>query len=185
MTESSAAAKTTIDERLENIFTQLLGVYERQAQERQLLIKEKEELSKLVSMLVNQTKEIGQYEEGIRKRIQSSIKESAAEATKSIEHSIADNVIKKIDTSCAIIDALIQSYQNEKSKISIKIIAVSILCSVLTGLLSALIVLPKPTLPLTSEQMVYLQQGKALNNLWPKLSQVEKDRLKKLADNQE
>ena len=34
--------KQTVDERLENVFRQLLDLYERHAQERQLIIKEKE-----------------------------------------------------------------------------------------------------------------------------------------------
>lgn len=82
--------KPALDERLENIFRQLLDLYERHAQERQLMIKEKEELARLVQLLVSQTKEIGQYEQGIRKRIQDCIKDAADVALQSIELKMVD-----------------------------------------------------------------------------------------------
>jgi len=43
--------------------------------------------------------------------------------------------------------------------------------------------MPTPTSPLTSEQVTYLQQGKSLSDVWPKLSQAEKNKLKMLSEN--
>jgi hypothetical protein len=80
-----------IDERLENIFRQLLDLYERHAQERQLMLTEKEELLRLVQLLVAQTKEIGQYEQGIRKRIQDCIKSAADTSMQLVEQRIINN----------------------------------------------------------------------------------------------
>jgi hypothetical protein len=180
MSESSIA-KTTIDERLENVFRQLLDMYERHAQERQLIIKEKEELSKLTHLLINQTKEIGQYETGIRKRIQDSIKESANVAMQEIGISVADKsgqAIHKIDKSCASIEDVINRFRCEKSQSAWKIIGMSMTSSVFAALLTVWLLIPKPTLPLSSEQISYLQEGQMLTQMWPKLTMQEQDRLK-------
>lgn len=79
MNESAINTAVT-EEQLENIFRRLLDLYERHTQERQIFIKEKEELTNLIQLLVNQTKEIGKYETGIRKRIQDEIRNAASTA---------------------------------------------------------------------------------------------------------
>lgn len=184
MTESTVEQQNT-DDRLKDTFRRLMELYERHAQERQLIVKEQEEVNRLVQLLVNQTKEIGQYEEGIRKRIQSCINESATEAVKSIETTIIESARNKIDETHTAINVLIQSAQAEKlqSPPPFRFMSITIACSVLTGLFAAWILIPKPTLPLTSQQVVYLQQGKALNEIWPKLSRAERDKLKMLSEN--
>lgn len=100
-----ANTKSTIDERLENIFRQLLDLYERHAQERQSMIKEKEELVRLVQLLVAQTKEVGQYEQVIRKLIQECIKEAADAAVQSIE-------LKMTDTNSSLVEQFHQSIRS-------------------------------------------------------------------------
>ena len=170
-----------VTSRLEKIFYQAIDLIERQTQERSLIAKDKEDVSNLVSLLISQTKEIGQYEEGIRKRIQASIKESAIEAVKSIEATVMDRALKNIDERYAEIDRLIKSAQNEKSQSKLKFTITTIACGVLTGLFTVWILMPKAILPLTGEQLTYLQQGKALSEIWPKLSQAEKDKLKLLS----
>lgn len=99
-----ANTKSTIDERLENIFRQLLDLYERHAQERQLMIKEKEELVRLVQLLVAQTKEVGQYEQGIRKRIQDCIKDASEAAMQSIEQKMIEKSGQSIERLNQVVD---------------------------------------------------------------------------------
>jgi hypothetical protein len=180
-----AVAKQNIDERLENVFRQLLDLYERHAQERQIIIKEKEELSKLTHLLVNQTKEIGQYETGIRKRIQDCIKDSSEVAIREIEKSVADKssqavaqLLHKIDNSFASIEDLIKHFRHEKWPSAWKTIGIAIMGSVITALLIVWLFMPKPTLPLSNEQLSYLQEGQMLAQMWPKLTKQEQARLK-------
>jgi hypothetical protein len=182
----AAVVKQPVDERLENMFRQLIDLYARHAEERQVILKEKEELVRLVQLLVSQTKEIGQYENGIRKRIQDCIKESAEIAMQSIEKMLTEKnnnaieqLIHKFNQNCTAIETIIyRSYSDsEKSLSKWKIIGTAVLSSVITGLLSIWLLIPKPVLPLTSEQIGYLQQGQMLVQMWPKLTKKEQDRL--------
>jgi len=180
-----AVSKEPVNDRLEKIFYQLLDTLDRQSQERQLLVREKEELGKLTQLLINQTKEVGQYEAGIRKRIQDCIKESANEAMNSIEKSISEKSnhsieqsISKIAQICKSMDLTIEAFRAEKNKSSWKIFVVAIISGILSSILLTLALIPKPTLPLTTEQIGYLQEGQMLVQMWPKLTKQEKNRLK-------
>ena len=42
--------------------------------------------------------------------------------------------------------------------------------------------MPNPMLPLTSQQTRYLVTGESFNEIWPKLTKTEKERFKKLAE---
>lgn len=44
------------------------------------------------------------------------------------------------------------------------------------------LLMPKPTLPLTSNQLRYLVTGETFNEIWPKLSKEEKARFIKSAE---
>jgi hypothetical protein len=180
----AAIVKQPVDERLENMFRQLIDLYARHAEERQVILKEKEELVRMVQLLVSQTKEIGQYENGIRKRIQDCIKESAETAMQSIEETLTkqgSNSIKqlthKFDQNCTAIETIMNRSYGEKPLTKWKIIGTAILSSVITGLLSIWLLMPKSVLPLSSEQIGYLQQGQMLVQMWPKLTKKEQDRL--------
>lgn len=181
----AAVAKQNVDERLENVFRQLLDLYERHTQERQIIIKEKEELGKLTHLLVNQTKEIGQYETGIRKRIQDCIKDSSDVAIQEIEKSVADKssqavaqLLHKIDNSFASMENVINHFRREKRQLTWKTFCIAIVGSVITALLIVCLFMPKPTLPLSSEQLSYLQEGQMLAQMWSKLTKQEQARLK-------
>jgi len=183
-----AVVQQSVDERLENVFRQLLDLYGCHAQERQQILKEKEELVKLVQLLVSQTKEIGQYENGIRKRIQDCIIESAKVAMQSVEKTLADKssnvieqVMQKADQNCVAMEAAINRFHGERLITRWQIIGTAILSSVVTGLLSVWLFIPQPTLPLTSEQISYLQQGQMLMKMWPQLTKKEQDRLKAIS----
>jgi hypothetical protein len=174
----TAASKEPVIDRLEKLFYQLLDTLDRQAQERQLLVREKEELGKLTLLLINQTKEIGQYENGIRKRIQDCIKESANQAVSQTAQFISEKNNQSIAQICQSMKETIDLYRNEKSKFSWKIVVSAIMSGILSSLLVTWILMPKPTLPLTAEEIRYLQQGQMLVQMWPKLTKQEKDRLK-------
>jgi hypothetical protein len=176
------------DERLKEMFRRLLELYERHAQERQLIVKEKEEMNRLVQLLVSQTKEVGQYENGIRKRIQDCIKESANAAMNNIEKSIAEKFgksneefINKNMQISQLIESVIEEFHAERKQFPWKIFSVAILSGILSSFLMTWILMPKPTLPLTTEQISYLQEGQMLVQMWPKLTKQEQARLKMLS----
>jgi RNA processing factor Prp31 len=133
--------KSAIDEQLKNIFRQLLDLYERHTQERQVMLKEKEELTRLVQLLVNQTKEIGQYENGIRKRIQDCIKDASKTAMQSVEQKMIEKRTQTVVEMHQTVDRCCQDIQVLFKKTHIrnfgwKIIATVVISSIIVSLLS-------------------------------------------------
>jgi len=88
----------------------------------------------------------------------------------------------KIEQNCQSMTAITEKFHQEKWKISWKLFASAIFTGIITSLLMAWILIPKPTLPLTAEQLTYLQQGQMLVQMWPKLTKLEKDRLRAISN---
>jgi hypothetical protein len=183
-TEESILEKSVLD-RLEKLCDQLLDTLDRETQEHQLMMKEREGLVKLTQLLIHQTKEIGQYENGIRKRIQDCIKESSHLAMEKIERSISEKSnqsieesVSKINQTCQSVEKMLEANYREKTKSSWKIISVAVLTGILSSMLMTWIFIPQPVLPLTTEQISYLQDGEMLAKVWPKLTKQEREKLK-------
>lgn len=180
----AAPERDQLIERLEKIFYQLIDLLEQQAQERQVLIKEKEELGKLSELLISQTKVIGQYEAGIRKRIQDCIKDSSETAIKNIEDAIKEKALQNIDDATTAIKHQFQAVENRVSPInahaghfSWRLLSLIFGASVLSSYLLVWLFLPKQVLPLTNQQLGYLQEGQRFVQIWPKLTKQEQSRL--------
>jgi predicted PurR-regulated permease PerM len=188
ITESDTAIQAG-NKNIDQLFCQLFDLYERHVQDRQWVIKDKEELGRLIQLLITQTKEVGQYEQGIRKRIQDCIQSSSQAAMEKIEKSVTDKnseVIEKLQqTITNIVVESIATAMNElrviKKQFPWKIMLFSSAVTLLFSLLIVYFLMPKPMLPLTNAQMHYLQDGKILTQVWPKLSQKEQGHLKSMA----
>jgi len=187
MTDGTIASQAA-DERLNDIFQRLMSLYERHMEERQLFIKEKEELTRLIQLLIGQTKELGKYEEGIRKRIQETIQQSTNTATKNIEEIVTTHANQVLNQSISKLDSIVKDLnvthdrvKSSKLTLSWQTISIGVLCGVLSSLAIIILGLSKPTLPLTAQEISYLHNGQMLVQIWPKLSENEKSKIKKLA----
>src|SRR6476659_6154282 len=136
--------KNSTEDQVKDVIRQLLDLYERQLQDRHTLIQEKEALGNLTQLLINQTREIGQYEAGIRKRIQDCIKESADNQMKQIADSVVDKTSQIIENShvkmahiCQSMDAVLTDFRTEKKQSSWKLMSAVIIGSILSSLFSA------------------------------------------------
>jgi hypothetical protein len=190
MTEPVITEKANVD-RLEAIFFQLLQLYDRCTEEHQLLInKEKEELGKLAQALETQVKEMGKTGVVIRQSIQDSIQTSAntvmdkvADLLVQKSHVTIEKAISKTEKHHQLIEATMDTFRREKNRSSWKMMGLTLFSSTVTSLLAVWLLLPKPTLPLTGEQLNYLRDGQMLAQIWPNLSDPEKTHLKNVADN--
>jgi len=95
-----------------------------------------------------------------------------------IKQSIVEKSSQLIEQVITKIGQKIDEHRNEKNKFTWKIFTAAVLSGILSSLLMTWILMPKPTLPLTAEQVAYLQEGQMLVQMWPKLTKKEKDRLK-------
>jgi hypothetical protein len=63
-----------------------------------------------------------------------------------------------------------------------KIIGVTAVTTIITCLLLVWLLIPKPTLPLSNEQLKYLNSGVMMELVWPKLTEKEQTYWLKLAN---
>jgi len=96
----------------------------------------------LTQLLISQTKEIGKYEMGIRKRIQDSVTEATNSAIKSIEQTLIEKgtecfekVVDEMTQHSKCLDMAIKELRFEKHKLGWKVIVVAITSSFFGGLL--------------------------------------------------
>lgn len=136
----TTSPQAPITDRLEKLFFQALDMLDRQAQDRRTLVKEKDEIGKLVQMLIKQTKEVGQYEAGIRKRIQDEIHQSSEAAFERAMIAIIENnnkalekTINKLNDICKKTEVMIEGHRNEKMQSFWCMLAMVLASSALTG----------------------------------------------------
>lgn len=136
------------DARMDKIFQQLLDLYERHTQERQLLLREKEELGNLVNLLIGQTKAIAKFEQSIRDGIQTSIDEASVKALHSIEHAVieksrdaVDRALSNIDERMASMQALVDTLQKHKSYQSWITVITAVVCGVLASVIMMMLLM--------------------------------------------
>lgn len=69
-------------------------------------------------------------------------------------------------------------------KMSSCIIIFLIFVGLFTGVMTSRVLMPRVPITLSEKDIVYLNAGRSLFNVWAKLSDAEKDRLQKLMDNE-
>jgi hypothetical protein len=90
-----------------------------------------------------------------------------------------------IDKSRNTLNEAIGAYNQEVSWQFWKTVVVSALASMIASIVIMTItlkVLPAPMLPISNQQLEHLHLGQSLAAIWSKLTKVERERLRKLAD---
>jgi len=96
--------------------------------------------------------------------------EIAKEATRTVEYTV-----RQLQMSVDSAQRTLQGYQREVITTQWKVVGVSIFTTIVSCVLIFWLLLPKPTLPLTNEQVHHLASGMALDRIWPKLSKKEQN----------
>jgi len=126
--------------------------------------------------------------ETVKNDIRTSIRKEAENTAVYFSKTIGEGVHKEVEpTMRKLRDVIDQSeralsrYQTSIGFANWEMVVVSVVSSLLFSLLAVWWLMPKPTLPLTSQQMRYLVTGESFNEIWTKLSKADKEQFKKLA----
>ncbi len=158
-------------------------VTERALSSKQLL--ETTKLVKQVNEQINQLKtlapEVHQYLNRSVNAAASSVaaiisKQSAEAATKG-----AEDIVRKLENATTEARNVLRHYHSNLIASQWKVIGVSAMTTIATCCFIFLFLTPKPTLPLTYNQINYLSDGITMSRIWPQLSAKDKAHWNELA----
>lgn len=177
------------EDRLKGIAYQFLKLYERWSEDRQVFNKNMAKQEEVLKLFTSQLNNLEKLEPQVRKELIVSIQNAIKSASQEIGKMIGESVTFEMDEACIELqkrinkanEMLEKHQENEKNSLLITI-ALMIGASIASSLLIVWLLMPKPTLPLTDDQMGVYHDGQFLNDFWPKLSKKEQQHLTNLAN---
>jgi hypothetical protein len=176
-------------ERLESILVQFINFYELWAEDQKLAVQHGADIKKLIKEFSGHVADFKLLEEKVRKDIHESIHTQAKNMATYVGRSLGDAAIKEVEPTVKKLREVaydasdrLSHYQADHKLSSWKTIGMTAFSSIVVSLLIVWGLMPKPTLPLTGEQIKLLQSGQLMARVWPKLSKKEQQHWQALAD---
>lgn len=173
---------------LESILFQFVNLYERWSEDRQVATKQGADIAKLIKLLAKEIDGLKDLEPIVRDQLVSSIHTATRLAAQDVgkelnkeANQVVNKATEKLMDSVDEAQRTLHAFQAELASSQWIWMAISMLTSVVVGFVIVWGLMPKPTLPLTSQQVGYLETGRSFNEIWPKLSPSEREHFKKLA----
>lgn len=175
-------------ETLEDLLFKYCALYERWGEDRKELAKQSAEITKLVNRFAAQLDKFKDLDQEIKRQISTSIRQAANEMSSQASKEFIERISKDVKAATQDLERGVEKatdklkeyyYQEKFSKLWYA--AICYVMPILVSLLLVWIMMPKPTLPLTDQQLNTYQEGQFLHQFWSKLSKKEQDRLTNLA----
>jgi hypothetical protein len=188
MSDYETSKTLTMEDRLKAIAYQFISLYERWSEDRQVAAKQGADIQELVEVFIEQVKQFKTLEPNVRLELLTSIQNATSSAFEKIGETIGqeatratDHIAKQLAQVTDRTERTLTRYESETIATQWKIIGVSVVTTVLTSLLLVWLLIPKPTSPLTDEQLLTYQNGITMEKFWDKISKKEQNRLINLA----
>ena len=184
MSREPSETPLTLEDRLKAIAYQFVALYERWSEDRQVAAKQGAETAELVALLTQQVMAFGQLEPAVRARISESIQQAARESIQAVREGVECQTREAVSQSAEQLTASAQraekallNYQQLTRHHHWQVIGVAVLSTITTSLLLVWLLIPRPALPLTAEQVLDLQLGHEVAQVWPELTKDERKHL--------
>lgn len=168
-------------EHLESLLYQFVKLYERWSEDRQVAAKQGADIAKFVKAFSEQVENFETIHEDVKEEINTSIENAAKNMATYVGRSIGDAAHKEVEPTVQKLKDVtydagntLSRYQATLDLTQWKIIGVTVFSTVLASLLIVKFLMPKPTVPLTNDQIATYQSGVILESVWPKLSTHQK-----------
>ena len=193
MVSSEEASKNlTPEERLKALLFQYSKLYARWSEDREVFNKgmadQEEVLKNFTQKLKKLEEQISCFEElepHVRQKLVDTVKNSISAMVDSINGKIGNSVtfaidktVKKLEEEIEEICRAVRVHRQEMQGSQLKTFLVMMCASIVSSLLIVWLLIPKPIMPLSSQDMNTYLQGLDIQGLWPKLSrktQIEID----------
>lgn len=170
-------------QRLEGVLFQFVQLYERWAEDRQVVAKLASSIKELGDVLVQQMKKFGELEPQVRRKIEESISIASNQVGRIVGDEANKSALNQVKHTVDQLEATVErarraivTYEKEVVSMHWKVIIGSVVATVLTCVLLVWLVIPKPAVPMTEDQVRLLTNGKLFDVIWPKLTKKEQER---------
>lgn len=174
-------------EQLNAILFQFVNLYERWSEDRQVAAKQGLAAAQLMEAFAEEVENFAELEESVREALLESLVVASQQAASNFAQLMAEaanrevmEAARKLKETVRYTEMAIESFKNSALLSHWKIIIVSFVTTIATALLIVRWLIPTPVLPLTSQQVQWLDKGRALDMVMYRMSDDEKKRLKEL-----
>ncbi len=178
-----------LDDRLKGIAYQFLKLYERWAEDRQVFNKNMAAFEEMLKLFTDEIKNFENLEIKVRQQLLSSISKASNAMAEKVGTNVSQSATKAVDETASklnqVVDhatVVLNAYRTEVQGNHWKIIAASFVTTIITSIIIVFLLIPKPSLPLTDDQLNTYNNGHFFSEFWPKLSKKEQKHLMDLAN---
>jgi hypothetical protein len=169
-----------MEKRLKAIAFQFVKLYERWSEDRQAAAAQGADMTELVRLFTEQVESFRELEPEVRKHLAASIHNATLSAAEKIGSVIGkeatyatEQIARELLDVTRRTEQTLTRYETEIIMTQWKVIGIGAFTTIVTCLLLVWLLIPRPTLPLTSSQIMNLRSGQLTNKVWPKLSKKE------------
>lgn len=188
MTESSESeieSSFTPTEQLETLLYQFVTLAERLEEGRSISYKQNGDMALLIKKLTDQVQKLSASGVSVRQELVQAIKDILNDEGKAvlhlIKHESSDYLNKaalRLEKSCENVTQTLTGYEKNQGYSKWMMFAAGIIAGVVVGLTTIKFLMPAPTLPLTQDQLIDMQGGELMEQIWPKLSKTDQAHIK-------
>jgi len=189
MSQPEHVPEMGIEDRLKAIAYQFITLYERWSEDRQAAAKQGADTAELIQLFTEQVKGFKELEPKVRQQILESIQNAAAGVAKTVAEATTkeatratEAITQQLASATQQAENTLNHYQADVIANQWKMIGITAITTIITCLLLVWLLIPKPTLPLTNDQIKDLRSGQLMALVWPKLTKKEQAHWLKLAD---
>jgi DNA-binding ferritin-like protein (Dps family) len=168
-------------EHLESLLYQFVNLYERWSEDRQVAAKQGADIAKFIEAFKEEVERFETLEEEVREDIKTQIHTEAKNMAVYMGRTVVDAASKEMEPTVKRLQKTVDEaentlsrYQGESRWMHWAMIGLMAVTSILTSLIVALWVMPKPMLPLSKDELSTYQSGEVLESVWPKLTSKQK-----------
>ena len=179
----------SVEDRLKGIMYGFVDLQDGLKSDRLEALKQRREADELLKSFEKQVDEFKTLTPKMQQKFAEIIIKASNDSAEKVGEVVQKAASKKIEkTTEKLKEAVhlathrLNAYENKIDKYTLLFMVLLFLATIATGFMVARLAAPTPYLALTGEQLDTYHAGKFLKEFWPKLSQKEKDKLKKLAD---
>jgi exonuclease VII large subunit len=170
-------------QRLESVLFQFVQLYERWSEDRQVVAKLANSIKELGDVLIQQMQRFGELEPQVRRKIEESISIASNQVGRIVSEEANKSALNQVKHTVDQLEATVErarkailTYEREVVSMHWKVIIGAVITTVLTCVFLVWLVIPKPAVPMTNDQVRVLTNGKLFDVIWPKLTEKEQER---------
>lgn len=182
----------SIEEHQQALLFQFIALYERWSEDRQVAAKQGYDLAKQLEQFTEEVQWFSSIEEAVLVKLKKSLNETVVALSEKVNHATADalnktlgSCVQRMDEAARKTETILAANQEIGWLRYIKTLAVNVLCSLVVSSFVVWFFMPKPTLPLTKQDMDVYRMGEKFSLLWSTLSKEKRQLILSAAKDKE